>query len=57
MKDKDYNIPENMDYTTTASFTDCTGLIPTGSVKEEMLDAYRELYPFGAPEPPASNKD
>lgn len=49
MKDEDYNIREDTDYTSTVSATDCTGLIPSGTVKEEELDAYRELYPFGAP--------
>ncbi len=49
MKDEDYNIREDTDYTSTVSATDCTGLIPSGTVKEEELAAYRELYPFGAP--------
>ena len=33
-----------------ASFTACTGRIPAGTVEEKDLAAYRELYPFGAPE-------
>ncbi len=49
MKDEDYNIREDTDYTSTVSATDCTGLIPSGTVKEEELAAYRELYPFGVP--------
>ena len=47
MKDKDYNITEDQDYISAVSSTDCTGLIPSGTVNEKELDAYRELYPFG----------
>ena len=50
MKDKDYNITEDQDYISAVSSTDCTGLIPSGTVNEKELDAYRELYPFGQPE-------
>lgn len=50
MKDEDYNIPEDQDYTSAASAYDCTGLIPAGTVHEKTLEAYHELYPFGAPE-------
>jgi hypothetical protein len=50
MKDEDYNIPEDQDYTSAVSAYDCTGLIPAGTVHEKTLEAYRELYPFGAPE-------
>lgn len=34
------------DYLSSASATDCTGLIPAGITKEEELDYYEELYPF-----------
>lgn len=50
MKDEDYNIPEDQDYTSAVSAYDCTGLIPAGTVHEKTLEAYRELYSFGAPE-------
>lgn len=50
MKDEDYNIPEDQDYTAAASAYDCTGLVPSGTGKPEELAAYRELYPFGQPE-------
>ena len=50
MKDKDYNIPEDQDYTSAASACDCTGLIPACTGKEEELSAYKDLYPFGQPE-------
>ena len=50
MKDEDYNIPEDQDYTGAASAYDCTGLIPSGTGKPEELAAYKELYPFGQPE-------
>lgn len=49
MKDEDYNIPENLDYVNTVSSTDCTGLIPAGTVKEDELNAYKEMYSFGQP--------
>ena len=50
MKDEDYNIHEDQDYTSAASAYDCTGLVPSGTGKPEELAAYRELYPFGQPE-------
>ena len=50
MKDEDYNIPEDQDYTSAVSAYDCTGLIPAGTVHEKELEAYKELYPFGAPD-------
>ena len=50
MKDEDYNIPEDQDYTSAASAYDCTGLVPSGTGKPEELAAYKELYPFGQPE-------
>lgn len=50
MKEEDYNIPEDQDYISAASAYDCTGLIPSGTVGEEDLRAYKELYPFGQPE-------
>lgn len=34
------------DYLSSASATDCTGLIPAGITEEEELDYYEELYPF-----------
>ena len=49
MKDEDYNIPEDQDYTSAASAFDCTGLVPSGTGKPEELAAYKELYPFGQP--------
>ena len=49
MKDEDYNIPEDQDYTGAASAFDCTGLVPSGTGKPEELAAYKELYPFGQP--------
>lgn len=33
MKDEDYNIPEDQDYTSAVSAYDCTGLIPAGDRK------------------------
>lgn len=50
MKDKDYNIPEDQDYTGAASACDCTGLVPSGTGKPDELATYKELYPFGQPE-------
>ena len=50
MKDEDYNIPADQDYTSAVSAYDCTGLIPAGTVHEKTLEAYKELYPFGAPD-------
>ena len=50
MKDEDYSIPEDQDYTSAVSAYDCTGLIPAGTVHEKELEAYKELYPFGAPD-------
>ena len=50
MKDEDYNIPDDQDYTSAASAYDCTGLVRSGTGKPEELAAYRELYPFGQPE-------
>ncbi|HJA32105.1 MAG: hypothetical protein DBX58_01870 [Clostridiales bacterium] len=49
MKDEDYNITEEQDQLGIASFTDCTGLIPSGTVDEKELAIYRDLYPFGQP--------
>lgn len=49
MRDEDYNIPEDQDYISAASNTDCTGLIPSGKSHEAELAAYREIYPFCAP--------
>ena len=50
IKDEDYNIPDDQDYTSAASAYDCTGLVPSGTGKPEELAAYKELYPFGQPE-------
>ena len=50
MKDEDYNIPEDQDYTSAASAYDCTGLVPSSTGKPEELAAYKQLYPFGQPE-------
>ena len=50
MKDEDYNIPEDQDYTSAASAYDCTGLVPSGTGKPEELSVYKQLYPFGQPE-------
>ena len=50
MKAEDYHITPMQEQICAASFTDCTGLIPAGTVEEKDLAAYRELYPFGAPE-------
>ncbi len=49
MKDEDYNITEEQDQICAASFTDCTGLIPSGPIEEDDLEVYRDLYPFGQP--------
>lgn len=37
---------EEYRYLRPASTQDCTGLIPEGSVDEQMLEDYEELYPF-----------
>ena len=37
MKDKDYNITEDQDYISAVSSTDCTGLIPSGTVNEMCI--------------------
>ena len=49
MKDEDYNIRPDQYYVNTVSSMDCTGLIPAGMVKEDELNAYKELYSFGQP--------
>lgn len=37
--------PSDLDLT-TASTTDCTGLIPAGITDEEEIEHYYELYPY-----------
>lgn len=44
------SVSEDQDYTSAVSAYDCTGLIPAGTVHEKELEAYKELYPFGAPD-------
>lgn len=56
MKDEDYNIQPEQDYINTVSSMDCTGLIPAGMVKEDELNAYKELYSFGQPVLPDEKK-
>lgn len=34
------------DYLSSASATDCTGLIPAGITDEDEIAYYEELYPF-----------
>lgn len=41
----DYEYIDN-DYLSSASATDCTGLIPAGITEEEEIAYYEELYPF-----------
>ncbi|MFR6331858.1 MAG: hypothetical protein ACLUOI_25670 [Eisenbergiella sp.] len=48
MKDEDYNIPEDQDYTSAVSAYDCRS-DPAGTVHEKTLEAYREFIP-SAPE-------
>lgn len=47
---KRYHVPEELDYTSATSSCDCTGLIPQGRMREEVLNDYHEIYPFGSPE-------
>ena len=35
-----------IDYLQTASCQDCTGLIPVGSLTDDEMENYEELYPF-----------
>ena len=50
MKDEEYNIPGDQDYPSAVAAYDCTVLIPAGTGHEKELEAYKELYPFGAPD-------
>lgn len=45
MKDEDYNIPEDQDYTSAVSAYDCTGLIPAGTVHEKSWRLIRSFIP------------
>lgn len=55
MRDEDYNIKADEDYTGAISSNDCTGLIPSGTAGEKELQKYQDLYPFGAPTMNADN--
>lgn len=55
MKEKEtiknkYNISDDEDYLSSVSCGDCTGLIPANASTPEMLEIYKEIYPFGAPD-------
>lgn len=36
----------DMEYVSSVSSTDCTGLIPAAPTSEAELEAYEELYPY-----------
>lgn len=44
-QNNEYDIIDE-DYLSSASATDCTGLIPAGITEEEEIACYEELYPF-----------
>lgn len=48
---KNNSAPLEYDYLTTASSTECTGLIPKAVEDDEEIDSYAALYPF-LPIPP-----
>lgn len=56
MKDKkNQEIIDEFDYLSNAASTqDCTGLIPSGPVSTEEVEAYEELYHFLPPHARAS---
>lgn len=49
MKDEDYNIPEDQDYTSAVSAYDCTGLIPAGTVHEKHWKPTVNYIPSARP--------
>lgn len=50
------NTSSDASCTASVSANDCTGLIPAGLSGDELVEAYRELYPYGAPELPGAPK-
>ena len=45
-KKRELQLEEAFENSNSASFTDCTGSVPTAPITEEQLDNYEESYHF-----------
>ncbi|MEG1848141.1 MAG: hypothetical protein RRX92_04625 [Lachnospiraceae bacterium] len=52
-----YKISDDEDYLSSASATDCTGLIPANLTTIDTLEVYKDIYPFGTPTVSPSKQD